>query len=91
MTSVQIRNVPDDLTQTLRDEARENGRSVRQQLPVVPREHTARFAPARAFGRVDAVFGAKVGITVDIDPAEAIRADRDERDARDAERAADYR
>ncbi|MGW5642375.1 FitA-like ribbon-helix-helix domain-containing protein [Saccharopolyspora sp. NPDC003752] len=85
MTSVQVRNVPDDVMDALRAEAEEHGLSLQQHLLSVLEEHTARTRMRNMFAQLDAVLGDEPMLTEDA--AEAVRELRDEQDARDADRA----
>lgn len=87
MTNMQVRNVPEAILAALREEAEQHGRSLQQHLLAVLDEHTARARRQEMFDQLDAALGDEP--LLDIDPAEAVRADRDERDARDAVRAED--
>lgn len=85
MTNMQVRNVPSDILEALRSEADQHGRSLQQHVLSVLDEHTARARRRQLLEQLDVALGGAP--VIDVDPAEAIRADRDERDARDAERA----
>lgn len=85
MTSVQVRNVPEEIVDALRTEAEEHGRSLQQHLLAVLDEHTARTRRQALFHQLDAVLGEAPILTAD--PADAVRADRD---ARDAERSEEH-
>lgn len=87
MTNMQVRNVPEAILAALREEAEQHGRSLQQHLLAVLDEHTARARRQEMFDQLDAAL--RDVPLLDIDPAEAVRADRDERDARDAARAED--
>jgi hypothetical protein len=85
MTSLQVRDVPPDVLDALRAEARDAGRSLQQHLLAVLTEHTARARRQAVFAALDAVLGDDPVITVDA--ADAVRAERDALDERDAGRA----
>lgn len=85
MTNVQVRNVPDEIVATLRAEAESHGRSLQQHLLTLLDEHTAQARRKAMFDRLDLTLGDKP--VIEVDAAEAVRADRDEHDARDEARA----
>ena len=87
MTNVQVRDVPPEVLDALRIEARESGRSLQQHLLLVLAEHTARARRRALFASLDAELGTVPVLTVDA--AEAVREERDSLDERDAGRATD--
>ena len=87
MTNVQIRDVPNEILEVLRAEARAQGRSLQQHLVLVLAAHTARARRAALFASLDAVLGDEP-VLVD-DAADAVRAERDALDERDIRRADD--
>ncbi|RCW43645.1 hypothetical protein DFQ14_106123 [Halopolyspora algeriensis] len=88
MHNVQVRDVPPEIYEALRSEAKAEGKSLQQHLLAVLDEHTARTRRQALFRRLDDVLGDEPVLTAD--PADAVRAGRDEREARDNTRAEDY-
>ena len=87
MTNVQVRDVPPEVLDALRAEARESGRSLQQHLLTVLTDHTARARRRALFAALDDVVGD--GPVLTVDAADAVRAERDAADERDARRALD--
>lgn len=88
VTNLQVRNVPDEIMDALREEASEHGRSVQQHVLTVLDEHTSGTRLRSLFARLDSALEDEPVLTTD--PADAVRADRDASDHRDGERADEY-
>jgi plasmid stability protein len=76
MRSVQIKNVPDDVHQVLRQRAAKAGQSQQEYLLALLVDHARQPTLAEAFERIDRESGSRLTLEFAV---ETIRADRDSR------------
>lgn len=76
MTSVQIKNVPEETHQVLRQRAAESHQSLQEFLLSLLIQEAGRPTAAEVFARIDTFSGGNLTLE---DAAELVRADRDSR------------